>query len=117
MLVAGGLDASESEIATAELYDPATGKFSSTGSMLSGQDEAAGVLLKDGTVLVVDGETGNDAVTDAQRYDPETGAFSADAHGPFTTPGYEATLLPGGTVLFTGSYELSGVGDAMIYRP
>ena len=54
VLVVGGRD-SIGPIASAELYDPATGIWSSTGSLNTGRDAHTATLLQDGTVLVAGG--------------------------------------------------------------
>jgi hypothetical protein len=70
-------------LATAELFDPATGSWSSTGSMKYARFGAAAVTLADGRVLVVgcgpseSGVTVADGAADsAEIYDPATGRFS-----------------------------------------
>jgi hypothetical protein len=49
VLVAGGSDS------TAELYDPSTGSFSTTGAMGTGRSGHSATLLLNGKVLVVGG--------------------------------------------------------------
>lgn len=63
---------------TAELYDPATGKFSSAGTMTDGRVFHTATLLSSGEVLIAGGEdhVGN-PVNTAEVYNPSTGAFSA----------------------------------------
>lgn len=62
MLVTGGLgpfdyeDVSHS-ITAAEVYDPATGTWSTTGSMITGRYDHTATLLNDGRVLVAGGVT------------------------------------------------------------
>ena len=57
--------------ASAELYDPVSGTFTSTGSMSEGRAGHTATLLADGTVLV----TGTDNT--AELFSPGTGTFSA----------------------------------------
>jgi hypothetical protein len=82
----------------AEVYDPATGTWSSTGTLAITEPWTAAstaTLLANGKVLV----TGSDG---AQLYDPDTGTWSAT--GKMVKPRYNhaATLLPDGKVLVVG---------------
>jgi hypothetical protein len=72
-------------MATAELFDPRTGTWSSTGPMRFARAGAPAVTLSDGRVLVVGSttETGSlpvevddGALTSAEIYDPATGRFT-----------------------------------------
>ncbi len=62
--------------ASAELYNPATGSFTATGSMSVSRDgNATATLLADGRVLVAGGAARGYRVS-AERYDPATGQFT-----------------------------------------
>lgn len=70
-------------MATAELFDPATGKWSDTGPLKYARHGAAAVTLTDGRILVVGTAPGESGVTvdqgafdTAEIYDPATGRFS-----------------------------------------
>ncbi|MGD0089589.1 MAG: kelch repeat-containing protein [Planctomycetota bacterium] len=76
VLVAGGTGSDFSPLATAEIYDPATGTWSATGSMATPRAGAA-VLLSDGRVLVAGGYDGTNMVASAEVFDPATGTWSA----------------------------------------
>jgi len=87
----------------AELYDPGTGTFSRTGSMIDAPSIFFGsALLPDGRVLFV-GSDQPASQTMAELYDPGTGTFSRtgsmiDAH----PNGLGSALLPDGRVLIAG---------------
>jgi hypothetical protein len=89
----------------AELYDPATDKFTQTGSMTEGRSDPIAVLLPNGKVLVASGNTGGCALGQIQSvelYDPGTGHFTS-LGTPLAGSGYEtATMLANGKVLLAG---------------
>ena len=74
VLVAGGEDANFNLLSSAELYNPATGKFTPTGSMTTPRVGQSATLLGNGQVLMAGG-TG--ATAAAELYNPATGRFTA----------------------------------------
>jgi len=136
VLVAGGVDsdddASAKALASAELYDPRTGTWSATGSMLHPRAWHTATLLPNGLVLVAGGqcpglyekgcpavEDPSGAMPDAELHDPKTGTWKAT--GSMTSPRLEhtATLLADGKVLVAGA-ELAPdaiVASTELYDP
>jgi hypothetical protein len=107
VLIAGGVsDLGEraQALITAELYDPANGKFTSTGSMNASYTNAT--LLSDGLVLMSGGSTS------AELYDPKTGKFSKLGSLPKGFDHSTATRLNDGRVLL-----ISGNSAAELYDP
>jgi hypothetical protein len=111
VLVAGGTDGSGMPIATAELYDPAKGTFSMTGSMATARAHYASTLLcdlstppcNDKRVLVTGGlDINGNPLTSAELYDPSTGTFSPAGSMQFVHASHTATLLTTGKVLIIG---------------
>ena len=106
VLVAGGANESESDMTSAELYDPESGTWSPTGNMLKPYGGFAATLLRDGRVLVGDeGDepSGNDPNIGAEVYDPASGTWTATGRMVFRKECcLTATLLGDGRVLVTG---------------
>ncbi len=103
VLVAG--EAEGGDPISAELYDPATGIFRPTGSMVIPRTNHTATLLNDGTVLIVGGvgiTTSFAAIASPEIYDPETGTFGQASSMTAARAGHTATLLTDGRVLITG---------------
>jgi hypothetical protein len=112
VLVAGGAQSSAGgdspALDTAELYNPATGRFTPTGTMTSGHDMHTGTLLSDGRVLIAGGlNQESQVVSTAELYDPGTGTFTATSSLTHALQSHTATLLADGQVLVAGGYELT----------
>ena len=102
VLIAGGMRRNQDFYKSAELYDPATGKFQPTGEMSIGRVGQIAVLLRSGKVLVAGGWVGMGGTDLAELYDPATGKFTVIAK--MTTPRGRpsATVLKNGDVLIAG---------------
>ena len=86
---------------TAEIFNPATGRFSETGSMLQGRWQHTATLLNDGRVLIAGGYVGLCSTAAAELFDPATGTFSS-ALLLSERVLHTATLLKNGEVLMVG---------------
>ncbi len=121
---------------TAELFDPATGKFATMRAHMNlDRVGGAAVRLLDGRVLIVGGKSGRilmgrahpslsslTPLNTAEIYDPESGTFirTGDMSAPHYLP--TATMLINGQVLVVGGWKMQGfvvVGmrDADLYQP
>ena len=120
VLVVGGSSAGNypnSHIeASAEIYDPATGRFSMTGSMSVPRHKLAAALLPDGKVLIVGGSDNRDwrgQYASTELYDPATGRFSNDGEMSFRRFKLiqTAVRLTDGRVLIAGGAERPEIYD------
>lgn len=107
VLVAGGRSPGPVGWSETEVFDPATGAFTSSGELLVTRWNAPGMLLPGGDVLLVGGETNFatlDAATAVQRWDASTGMWSIAGHLLENRVGHTATLLSRGDVLVVGGF-------------
>jgi N-acetylneuraminic acid mutarotase len=129
VLVVGGYDreaariagVEPSPLASAELYDPGSGRWTATGSMATPRVGHTATLLRDGRVLVVGGgeeETrmeGGPRSSTAELYDPSSGKWTAAGNMGEVRKGFTATLLLNGRVLVAGGD--GGYVAAELYDP
>ena len=126
LLVAGGGDHHDSLLAQAELYDPATGTWSLTGSLVTPRRLHQAVLMADGRVLIAGGLNGTIPVgwdelplSSAEVFDPATGMWSATASMSSVRYHFAMALLPDGRVLVAGGMIDGGprLASSEVYDP
>jgi len=118
VLVAGGF--AGQTLSSSELYDPATGTFSATGSMSTERWCPTMTQLGNGKVLVAGGYSSqkNKYQSSAEIYDPATGTFTATGSMSEGRDSAMAAVLQDGRVLIAGGVNsVSQLKSAEIYDP
>jgi Galactose oxidase, central domain/Kelch motif len=119
VLVVGGYSLSSVGRSTvlSELYDPATGRWTVTGSLRTPRRNHTATLLPDGTVLVAGGFNRDGWLRSAELYNPARGRWSHVA--PMTTAREHASaiLLGTGRVLVADGGNPSALRSAELYDP
>jgi Galactose oxidase, central domain len=113
--------------ASAELYDPVTREFSSTGSLTTPRRGQSATLLSNGEVLMtggIDDESQCGApeaciLKTAELYDPTTGSFRSTGDMSDFRFDHTANLLDNGKVLVAGGFDtgLHITDTAELYTP
>ena len=110
VLIAGGATCPTSGsctyLSSAEIYNPASGTSTTTGSMATPR-AAPAVLLTNGNMLIAGGSTcdgyGNCfSLASAEVYNPVSGTFTSAGNLQVARDGHTMTLLPNGNVLIAG---------------
>ncbi len=118
VLVTGGLAGLQSTTAHAEMYDPATGAFSSVGDMTTARSGHSATRLADGRVLVAGGSVRQPnaaliLLQSAELFDPATGVFTSVAPMTVARSGPTGLLLADGRVLLSDP----GAPTADLFNP
>jgi hypothetical protein len=127
VLIAGGTEANGGPDAldSAELYDPATGRFTPTGSMSAARSGHTATLLRNGLVLITgsgiasSSGTGHEPMM-AELYDPATRSFAPtigmnQIHDTATALEDGSVLMTGGSIAVVNGSE--SLVSAEVYRP
>ncbi len=103
VLIAGGLGSVK--LASAELFDPSTGKWTAASSMATPRTQFTANLMPNGQLLVAGGFSATATpLSSIEVYDPTTGAWRSGgslitaryAHTATRSPGSDAILIAGG---------------------
>jgi hypothetical protein len=118
VLVAGGTDGTNA-LASAELYDPATGQFASIGALGFARYGHSATLLGDGRVLIAGGVDSNgQSLPVCELFYPAWSGFGPAASLAPAVAWHVASLLDDGRVLIAGGVAGQTVqAAAQIYDP
>lgn len=124
VLVAGGWRGGDASaiLKSAEVYDPATARWTRTGDLATERWGAVLTPLQNGRVLAVMGSDSDDFMTSvatAELFDPLDGTWSPAGSTGFGGVRPTSSLLPDGSVLVVGGYGgmVGGFGSARRYDP
>jgi len=116
ILVAGGIVGFNCSVAagcqaiytaTADLYNPSTGQWRTTGSMTMPRASHGATLLQNGQVLAAGGNGSDGSGNSAEFYDPSKGTWKATGNMPVNAVS-PATLLQDGRVLIVDAEGNAG---------
>jgi hypothetical protein len=92
-------------LTSAELYNPSTGKWTSTGSLNTGRYFQTAILLNSGEVLIAGGAA---HLASSELYNPASGTFSVTGSLNTGRTDHSGVLLTNGEAMVVGGYDGNG---------
>jgi len=114
VLVAGGTNGQNHGLASTELFDPKTIRWSDGPPMSTTRVDHTATLLEDGRVLVAGGfdqlDQAERSLASAEIFDPKSNSWMPAASMLEARGRHTATLLASGTVLVVGGFTAAPLG-------
>lgn len=101
-------------LASAELYDPSSGDWRTTGATLTARSDHQQQLLADGMVLAFGGYPG---LATAELYNPATARWTPTASMNLGRESAGSVLFGDGRFLIAGGFAFNPTATAEIYTP
>ena len=108
ILIVGGENAN-GVIGASEIFDPALGTTTMSGSLVEARAAHSASLLSDGRVLIAGGRDASGLLSSTEIFDPASGQFSLSVPLHHARAGHSATRLPDGRVAISGGDEVGTV--------
>ena len=122
VLVAGGLNFTTGFLASSEVFNPATGKWTLAGNLSIARYDHSAVLLSNGQVLVAGGLDPNvcckvATLATAELFNPVTGEWTPTGSMSTGRENFVLIALPNGEALAAGGNTYPGLTSAELFNP